>query len=1319
MSMRIKTTIVIILIVFVITAANYISSLFFTTKNMVATMETDQMLLRDIADNLIGTKIELMKMRAEETAKRLLGAQSENEWPDILKAQLDEFPDFMAFAVFSREGVKAGFGDSPAHDDTDVNSYLSSAFDKTIEISTSRIDPLTGKLVFYMYMPITSDMVLAVTIPGMYFSNILSEYKLWETGSIYLIDGEGALIAHYDDDRITNRINFIELAKTDPDLQSAGAFFEKMISDAEYAGNTGRYVLDGKERLCSYKHISNPAVDWVIAVVTPLSESPKSNVKEGLLYSALAFLAAGIIIAILVSRIAAQPYYKIEAQNRNLEKLNEAVRAQAAQTKAWHTRAKLLLDATPLACILWSRDYKVIDCNEECLKLYKMKDCEEVTTRLFDLIPEYQSDGGKSQNRVLEMFEKAFSEGSCTSEWDLRLLDGTPLPVELTFVRLEYENEPVVAGYARDLREYKQMMNGIERRGALLNTVNKTAAILLSMENDNDNDNDKFVDSLISGMELVGLNMDADRVQIWQNETIEDELNFVLKYEWLSDYARRKTPIPIGLKFSYSSKPGWKDMFLRGECINSPLSELSPGDQEFLSYYDIKSIVIIPLFLQDQFWGFFSIDDCRRERALTEEEIDILQSASLMLASAVNRNMQAARVRTANEQMKTLLDAMPFACSLWNKDNNLFECTEETVRLLELGDKQEFLDRFFDFSPEYQPDGVLSTEKSSYFLKKAFEKGGRITTEWLHRTSGGTLIPAEVTLVRIPYDGDYAVATYVRDLREHKKMMGEIERRDNLLNTVNLAANVLLQSESSEFENVLRRCMGMIGMAVDADRVCIWKNHVVDGRLRCYPIYEWLGNADPQIRDGITIDTSYDEDMPGWEETLSQGKCINRTLSDISRKERQGLSLLGALSIFAVPVFVRDQFWGMVGFDNCHSEKVFSENEASVLRSGGALIANALLRNEMTLNLQTSAARLEIALNDARDANAAKSNFLARMSHEIRTPLNVVIGLSELTLESGGLSDEVHANLEKINNSGTMLLSIVNDILDISKIEAGKLELLPVEYDIPSLINDTVTQSIMRMDSKPISFVLNIDENLPTRLYGDDLRIKQIINNLLSNAFKYTREGTVEFCLKCEREGDTDTVWMTILVRDTGIGIRPEDMNRLFGNYAQIDARINRAIDGTGLGLSITKMLAEMMGGSVTLESEYGRGSTFTAKFQQHFIDDTVIGPEVVSNLKELRYSDSKRARNSQFVRIHLPYARVLVVDDNVTNLDVARGMMQAYGMQIDCATSGQQAIDAIRSEKVRYNAIFMDHMMPGMDGLETAGSSVRKLEPNMPEQFP
>jgi signal transduction histidine kinase/CheY-like chemotaxis protein len=375
--------------------------------------------------------------------------------------------------------------------------------------------------------------------------------------------------------------------------------------------------------------------------------------------------------------------------------------------------------------------------------------------------------------------------------------------------------------------------------------------------------------------------------------------------------------------------------------------------------------------------------------------------------------------------------------------------------------------------------------------------------------------------------------------------------------------------------------------------------------------------------------------------------------------------------------------------------RVVYENDYAVAAYTRDLREQTRMLAEM-LQLQTE---LKDALKEAQAANNAKSDFLANMSHEMRTPLNAIIGLSDLVLENEGLPEESYANIEKISNAGHSLLATVNDILDISKIEAGKFELIPTEYDVPSLINDAITQNIMRIGEKPIEFILDIDKDLPARLYGDELRVMKIFNNLLSNAFKYTKEGYVRFAIDCVK--NSDDMWMTVVVTDSGIGIKSEDIGKLFCAYNQVDTMANRNIEGTGLGLQITSKMAAMMGGSLTVESEYGKGSIFTVMLRQKFVSDEVIGSEVVENLKRFQYYDEKRRANFKRKRVQLPYARVLVVDDNSTNLLVAKGLMKPYGMRVDCLTSGQQAIDAIREEMVRYDAIFMDHMMPGMDGIE------------------
>jgi len=362
-------------------------------------------------------------------------------------------------------------------------------------------------------------------------------------------------------------------------------------------------------------------------------------------------------------------------------------------------------------------------------------------------------------------------------------------------------------------------------------------------------------------------------------------------------------------------------------------------------------------------------------------------------------------------------------------------------------------------------------------------------------------------------------------------------------------------------------------------------------------------------------------------------------------------------------------------------------------------------------------ANTEKLRREAEEANKAKSVFLANMSHEIRTPLNAVIGLSDLVLETeSGLNEESRYRLSQINNAGMTLLNTVNDILDISKIEAGKFELVLIKYDTPSVINDVVTQSILHKGEKPIDFILNISENLPTHLIGDELRIKQILNNLLSNAFKYTLAGVVEFSVDCSREGDS--VRLTFSIRDTGIGIRKEDIEYLFHDYVQMDMSANRKIIGTGLGLPIAKRLVEQMSGSITVDSEHEKGSLFTVQLVQKHVSDDVIGSEVIESLKQLNYTEIKRRQTGKLQRLYMPYARVLIVDDVITNLDVAKGLMKPYHMHIDCVTSGRDAIEAMQDTRVRYNAIFMDHMMPGMDGIETT-HHIRRINNDYTRNIP
>jgi len=366
--------------------------------------------------------------------------------------------------------------------------------------------------------------------------------------------------------------------------------------------------------------------------------------------------------------------------------------------------------------------------------------------------------------------------------------------------------------------------------------------------------------------------------------------------------------------------------------------------------------------------------------------------------------------------------------------------------------------------------------------------------------------------------------------------------------------------------------------------------------------------------------------------------------------------------------------------------------------------------SDMYKQLEKSNTMLEIAVHErtvelekqteiAVQANRAKSQFLATMSHEIRTPLNAVIGLSEIELRKN-LHESSRDNIVQIYQSGSSLLGIINDILDISKIEAKSFELIPVEYETASLLSDTVMLNRVRIASKPIVFTLEISGDFPLMLVGDELRIKEVLNNLLSNAIKYTKEGSVTLSVAWESlSGHENEVLVRFSVRDTGIGIRKEDIWKLFSGYTQLDTRANRNIEGTGLGLEITKKLVEMMGGSIVVESEYGSGSVFTVEIIQGIAGYKPIGEETAGKLKGFNYTADMKGENIN--RSWMPYGKVLVVDDLPVNLQIARGLLEPYGLLVDSAESGQEAVELVKAENPRYDLIFMDHMMPEMDGIE------------------
>ena len=358
--------------------------------------------------------------------------------------------------------------------------------------------------------------------------------------------------------------------------------------------------------------------------------------------------------------------------------------------------------------------------------------------------------------------------------------------------------------------------------------------------------------------------------------------------------------------------------------------------------------------------------------------------------------------------------------------------------------------------------------------------------------------------------------------------------------------------------------------------------------------------------------------------------------------------------------------------------------------------------------LQQRDVELETAKNAIEKAEKARDIFLANMSHELRTPINTILGLNELIIRESQ-EENIKEYARDIRQSGNILLALVSDILDFSKLEADKLELTEGIYDVSSLLNDLINSISVQQRRKKLDLVLEIAQDIPYKLFGDEIHIRQIIGNLLSNAVRYTDKGKITLHVSW-KELTEDTIEIYVIVKDTGIGIKEKDIPKLFQAFQRMDSTVRSKDDRTGLGLAITDRLIEMMGGKLEVQSVYGKGSAFSFKITQKVVDREPLGDF------EKQYRESLRSIEDYHEKFIAPMGRILIVDDNAMNLAVAQGLLKGTRLQIDVAASGEECLELIKRKT--YHLICMDHMMPVMDGVQTL-HTIRALEGNPSRDIP
>lgn len=517
--------------------------------------------------------------------------------------------------------------------------------------------------------------------------------------------------------------------------------------------------------------------------------------------------------------------------------------------------------------------------------------------------------------------------------------------------------------------------------------------------------------------------------------------------------------------------------------------------------------------------------------------------------------------------------------------------------------------------------------------------------------------------------------------RELQAAFQKLSLKERMLSAMATAAQNMLASR--HMMQSITESLALIGEATGVDRVYLFQNHPdpESGGWMTSQKYEWASDsAEPQIDNPDLQNLPFSE-VAFFTDPLSKGEPF----MEIVRLLEEGMvkDLLVAqniLSILVLPVFVHDLFWGFIGYDDCSTERIWTDAEFALLRSFSATVGAALAREQMEQELEAARAA-------EKRANMAKSEFLANMSHEIRTPLNGIIGFTDL-LQNSDLSQIQKNYFQNIHTSAHSLMDIINDVLDFSKIEAGKMELDPERTDIVHLVERTFEVVRFAASKKDIELLMNVDLRMPPFVYVDGMRLRQVLVNLLSNAVKFTDTGEVELTLSFSQvAGAPNTGNYYFEVRDTGIGISQENQKKLFKAFTQADSYITKKYGGTGLGLVISNQLIGQMGGQLSVQSREDRGSVFSFSLQ-------------------LEYEEAAQKPDLAFSRLR----KMLVVDDNENNRLIVNGMLRHFGIEAESADTVEKGKKCLQNGG--FDGLVVDYLMPDKNGLEL----VRYLRQTDPE---
>jgi PAS domain S-box-containing protein len=893
---------------------------------------------------------------------------------------------------------------------------------------------------------------------------------------------------------------------------------------------------------------------------------------------------------------------------------------------------RTLIDTAPFGLTVIDEDLRVIDCNEAILKLFGSKK-QYYLDHFSEFMPKHQVNGENSEEKAIEYIKRALKGEKLVIEWMHRSHSGEPIPSEITLVRTKFGGKYMALGYQYDLRNIKKM----EREVADINEFNrgllKVAPVGITIIDEHLN----VIDCNDTVLEQFKTTKEQYTKNFW---------NFSPEYQSDGKKSTKKAASKIRKA-------------LKGERVvvewthRSSTGEIIPSE-----------ITLVRAKLGDKYVALGYQYDLRNIRRMEENILEAEQMAS------------------------AIKEASPISYVLFDESLNVIDCNDATLRILDCPDKKYLLAHYWDtFFPESPSNGSESTEKAVAKKGEAsVSSKEKVAYEWVHRSFSGELIPTENTLTEIIHKGQKFIISFKYDLRATKRMMENIHEQSELLR-IRLEQQELISEISKGFissgdsETYVKEAIGKLGRYHKVSQVFIFRINYQHNNVS--PAYYWAADGMfPRMAEFdlfSIVRSSFPERLPDCS-TVPVIACPDVAASKV--KAFLPLLAVDVHAFICAPLYVEGLLWGIISVEQCTKPRQWTENEKGFVAMTASTIAGVIMRSIYNTMLQD-------ALHKATEASKAKGEFLSNMSHEMRTPLNAIIGMTAIGKNAADTEHKDYA-LDKIDDASTHLLGVINDVLDMSKIEANMLELSPEEFVFEKMLQKVVSVVNFRVDEKKQKFRVNIDHAIPRTLIGDDQRLAQVITNLLGNAIKFTpEEGTITLDAHLLEEKN-DLCTIKIAVVDTGIGISPEQQARLFRSFQQAETSTTRKFGGTGLGLAISKSIVELMDGRIWIESEPEKGSTF------------------VFTIRVKRGKDKTQGLLTP--DLNIGNVRIMVIDDDPDIREYISVIVKRAGALCDTANSGEEALRLVE-QNGPYNIYFVDWKMPGLDGI-TLTAELKKKAP-------